>query len=253
MIDTHCHLTDPGLSAQLEQVMARAAAAGVSRMVTIGTDPSDWQPCLDVCRRFANVRCALGVHPTYCNQAELKDLDVLRDLQRDPAVVAVGEMGLDYHYDNVPRPRQLEFFQGQLQLAVEAGRSVVIHSRQAIDDCLAVMKDFAVPAAVFHCFGGSAQEAAKIVDAGYLIGFTGVVTFKKTAELRQIAASAPAERILVETDAPYLSPEPKRGQKINEPALVIHTAQAVATARGMTLAEIDQITSANAMKFYGWP
>jgi len=252
MIDTHCHLTDPNLLPQLEQVMSRAAAAGVSRMVTIGTDPGDWQPCLDVCARYANVRCALGVHPTYCNEAELSQLDTLRGLLSDPRVAAIGEMGLDYHYDNVPRPRQRQFFEAQLQMAVDARRSVVIHSREAIDDCLAVLKDFPVPAAVFHCFTGCTAEAARILDAGYLIGFTGVVTFKKTAELRQIAAAAPAERILIETDAPYLSPEPKRGQKINEPALVVHVAEALAAARHVSVAEIDLITSRNAAEFYGW-
>jgi TatD DNase family protein len=192
------------------------------------------------------------VHPNYCNEVELSALQELRPLLAKPALGAVGEMGLDYHYDSVPKSRQLEFFTAQLQIAVEANRPVVIHSRKAIDDCLAVMKDFAVPAAVFHCFTGTAPEARRILDAGWMIGFTGVVTFKKTEELRQVAAFAPAERILVETDAPYLSPEPKRGQKINEPALVMHTAAAVAAARGVTIAEIDRLTSDNARRFYRW-
>jgi TatD DNase family protein len=250
MIDTHCHLTDPALFSQLDAVMARAAAAGVNHIVTIGTSPADWPVCLEVCRRYPNVRCALGVHPNYCNEAELAQIAGLRDLQNEAAVVAVGETGLDYHYDDVPRPRQLEFFRAQLEIAADADRSVVIHSRQAIDDCLAVLKNFKVRA-VFHCFGGSKAEAARIIDAGYLIGFTGVVTFKKTAELREIAARAPADRILVETDAPWLSPEPKRGQKINEPALVMHTAAVVAAARGVDLAEIDRLTTENARRFYG--
>jgi TatD DNase family protein len=252
MIDTHCHLTDPRLAEQIDQVMSRAAAAGVNRMVTIGTHPADFEPCLDLCRRFANVRCALGVHPNYCNEAELEQVQFLRGLQANPSVAALGEMGLDYHYDSVPRQRQLEFFESQLQIAVELNRSVVIHSRQAIDDCLAVLRNFPVPAAVFHCFTGSIQEAGRILDAGHLIGFTGVVTFKKTEELRHIAAAAPADQILVETDAPYLSPEPVRGQKVNEPALVMHVARAVAAARGVSIEEIDAMTTRNANKFYGW-
>jgi TatD DNase family protein len=221
-------------------------------MVTIGTSPSDWQPCLDVCRKYANVRCALGVHPNYCNEAELEQVGGLCALQSEPTVAAVGEMGLDYHYDSVPRDRQLQFFAAQLQIAAEFKRPVVIHSRQAIDDCLAVLKDFSIPAAVFHCFTGSTGEAKRILQAGWLIGFTGVVTFKKCEELRQIAAFAPADQILVETDAPYLVPEPHRGQKINEPALVMHTARIVALAKKVSLHEIDQITTENANKFYRW-
>jgi TatD DNase family protein len=252
MIDTHCHLTDPGLAPQLSDVMARASAAGVTRMVTIGTAPPDWQACLQVCRKYPNVRCALGVHPNYCNEVELAQLGELQALHAQPFLVAFGEMGLDYHYDSVPKKRQQDFFEAQLRLAVDLNRPVVIHSRQAIDDCVAVLRNFPVPAAVFHCFTGSAAEAARILDAGHLIGFTGVVTFKKTAELRQIAASAPADRILIETDAPYLSPEPRRGQKINEPALVIHTAAAVAAARGVSVEEIDRLTSENANRFYRW-
>jgi len=252
MIDTHCHLTDPNLFTQIEQVMERAAAAGVHRMVTIGTDPTDWQPCLDVCARFSNVRCALGMHPTYCNECELDQIARLKELQSDPRIVAIGEMGLDYHYDSVPVDRQRKFFEAQLQLAIEHKRSVVIHSRKAIDDCVAVLKNFPVPSAVFHCFTGTTQEARNILDAGHLIGFTGVVTFKKTQELRHIAAFVPADRMLIETDAPYLSPEPKRGQKINEPALVAYVCQAIAAARGVNSEEIDRVTTENAERFYGW-
>jgi TatD DNase family protein len=252
MIDTHCHLTDAGLAAQLAGVMGRAQAAGVGRMVTIGTAPADWRPCLEICRLHGNVRCALGVHPNYCNEVELAEVGGLRPMQAEAAVVAVGEMGLDYHYDSVPRQRQYDFFEAQLQIAVEFKRPVVIHSRQAIDDCLGVLKRYPVAAAVFHCFTGTMAEARRIWDGGYLTGFTGVVTFKKCPELREVAAAAPAEQILVETDAPYLSPEPMRRQKVNEPALVMHTAAAVAAARKVRLEEIDELTTRNAQRFYRW-
>jgi TatD DNase family protein len=177
----------------------------------------------------------------------------LKSLQSDPRVVAIGEMGLDYHYDTVPVERQRKFFEAQLQLAVDHKRSVVIHSRKAIDDCVAILKNFPVRAAVFHCFTGTTQEAMNILNAGYLIGFTGVVTFKKTEELRQIAKFIPPDRMLIETDAPYLSPEPMRGQKINEPALVAHVCRAIAVARGASVEEIDRLTTLNAEHFYGWP
>ncbi|HUB24439.1 MAG TPA: TatD family hydrolase [Tepidisphaeraceae bacterium] len=251
MIDTHCHLTDTELAGQLDDVMDRCAAAGVRQVITIGTTPADWKECLAVCDRFSNVRCAVGVHPTYCNEAELPQLQELRSLSSDPRVVALGEMGLDHHYDNVPRQRQRDFFTAQLAIAVENKKSVVIHSRQAIDECLAVLRDYPVPAAVFHCFTGTTAEAERVIAAGHYLGFTGVVTFKKTGELRQIAAMAPEDRIVVETDAPWLSPEPKRGQKVNEPALVMHTAAVVAAARGIRLDELDRITSDNAMRLYG--
>jgi TatD DNase family protein len=252
MIDTHCHLTDPGLVGQLDQVIMRAATAGVDRMVSIGTSPADWRACLEVCRRFNNVRCALGIHPNYCDQVELAEASALRAYCNNTDVAAIGEMGLDYHYDNIPKDRQRKFFEAQLQIAVEIDRPVVIHSRKAIEDCVAVIKGFRIPAAVFHCFTGSTDEARKIIEAGHMIGFTGVVTFKKADELRQIAAWAPADRILVETDAPYLSPEPKRSQKVNEPALVVHTAAAIAAARKVSVAEIDRITTENANRFYRW-
>jgi TatD DNase family protein len=252
MIDTHCHLTDPRLAGQLEAVLARAAAAGVSGMVTIGTHAADWDAALAVTAGRSGVRCALGVHPNYCHEAELADLAKLPELQKNPAVVALGEMGLDYHHDFAPRQRQAKFFEAQLQLAQELDRPVVIHCREAVADCLAMLRVVPRVTEVFHCFTGSEAEARDVFDAGHLIGFTGVVTFRNGQELRRIAAWAPADRILVETDAPYLSPEPMRKQKINEPALVVHTAAAVAAARGMDLAGLDALTTGNAMRFYRW-
>ena len=252
MYDTHCHLTDSRLADQLEAVLRRAAMAGVKRMVTIGTHPADWPAAIDLCRGRDHLRCAIGVHPNYCHEVELSELPRLIELQNDPSVVALGEMGLDYHHKLAPRDRQAAFFGAQLEMAKELDRPVVIHSRESIDDCLMILRQFPSVPAVFHCFTGTPGEARKILAQGYLIGFTGVVTFKNAAGLRQVAAEMPADRILVETDAPYLSPEPKRGLKINEPALVMHTAAAVAAARGISLPELDAITSANASRFYRW-
>jgi TatD DNase family protein len=166
--------------------------------------------------------------------------------------VALGEMGLDYHHAFAPRDRQARFFEAQLELAAELGRPVVIHCREAVDDCLAILKRFPTVPAVFHCFTGTAEEARRIWEGGYLTGFTGVVTFRNGQALREIARDAPADRILVETDAPYLSPEPMRKSKINEPAFVVHTAAAVASARSISLEELDELTTANALRFYRW-
>ena len=252
MIDSHCHLTYEPLAKQLDDVLKRAAAAGVKRMITIGTDLADAQRAVELCRRHDNIRCAIGIHPHHCAQAADEDVAWLRGLQQSPAVVALGEMGLDYHYDFSPRERQAEIFTGQLELAQELNRPVVIHNREATDDCLAIMKNFPKVRAVFHCFTGSMDEARKILDQGYLLGFTGIVTYKKSDELREVARFTPVDRILVETDAPYLSPEPVRKQKVNEPSFVMHTAQAVAELRGISIEELDRITSENVSRHFGW-
>lgn len=253
MIDTHCHLTDHRLRSQLPQVLQRAAAAGVSRIITISTTLADAIECIEICHGRDNLRCAIGVHPHHAADAAEGFIDDLRRLQADPTVVALGEMGLDYHYDFSPRNGQRSVFEAQLALASDLARPVVIHCREAVDDCLAILSAFASVPAVFHSFTGTADEARRILDRGYLLGFTGIVTFKKSDELRAAAALTPLERMLVETDAPYLSPEPLRKQKVNEPALVVHTAAAVARIKGVPVPQLDEITTANATRFYGWP
>ena len=253
MIDTHCHLTDERLGSQLEAVVARAKAAGVTRLITIGTNLADDLAVIELCQGRDDVRCAIGVHPNYTADADPADLPRLRELQSDPAVVALGEMGLDYHHRFASRQRQMQFFEPQLQLAAELNRPVVIHSREATDDTLAVMRGFRSVRAVFHCFTGSPAEARQILDAGHLIGFTGAVTFKNADSLREAAALVPSDRLLVETDAPYLTPEPVRKQKVNEPALVVHVAQTLARVRGVTVEEIERVTTENAARFFGWP
>jgi TatD DNase family protein len=252
MIDTHCHLTDPRLGSQLDGVLTRARAAGVTRFITIGTTLADDEAAIAVCRGRADVRCAIGVHPNYSHEAEVSELPRLRDLQSDPSVVALGEMGLDYFHHYAPKTKQFQIFEPQLQLATELNRPVVIHCREATDDCLAVMKKFPAIRAVFHCFTGTPDEARKILDAGYLLGFTGAVTFKKNDALREAVALTPPERMLVETDAPYLTPEPHRAQKTNEPAMVVHVAATVARVKGMSVREVDQTTTDNAASFFGW-
>jgi TatD DNase family protein len=253
MVDSHCHLTDPRLFEQLEDVLARAAAAGVSRMITVGTNPADDEAAIGVCRgRMDRLRCTVGVHPNYCHEVEFDEVARLRELQRDPAVVALGEMGLDYHYDFADRARQRKFFEAQLSLASELDRPVVIHCREAVDDTLAILREFPSVPAVFHCFTGTVDEAGKILETGYLLGFTGVVTFKKNDALREAARLTPRDRLLVETDAPYLSPEPVRKQKTNEPALVMQTARVVAEQWGVSIEELDRITTANVERFFAW-
>lgn len=254
MIDTHCHLTDENLFRQLDGVLARAAETGVKEMVTVATDVADSQACVELCRDHANVRCTVGIHPNYAKPATAADVAKLEVFLSNigNGVVAMGEMGLDYFHNHTPRPQQHAVFRAQLGMAVEREMPVVIHCREAVDDCLAVMRDFPAVHAVFHCFTGTVDEARRIVAAGYLIGFTGALTFKNAHALRDAAKGAPDDRILVETDAPYLTPEPMRKQKTNEPAMVVHVARMLADVRGTTVAEIDRLTTANAKRFFRW-
>jgi TatD DNase family protein len=225
----------------------------VTRFITIGTGLADDEAVVALCRGRPDVRCSIGVHPNYSHEAEVADLPRLRDLQRDRSVVALGEMGLDYHHHYSPRTKQFQIFEPQLALAAELNRPVVIHCREATDDCLAVMRGFPAVRAVFHCFTGTPEEARKILDAGYLLGFTGAITFKKNDGLREAVGLTPPDRMLVETDAPYLTPEPHRSQKTNEPAMVVHVAATVARVKGMTVEEVDRLTTANAGRHFGWP
>ena len=253
MIDTHCHLTDPRLGAQLDDVLSRAMKAGVRRMISISTSIGDAADCIAVCAGRDQLRCSVGVHPNYVGEEDLAAVPQLRGLQANPAVVAIGEIGLDYHYGRELRDRQFEFFQMQLQIAADFNRPVVIHCREAVEDALAVLKQFPTIPCVFHCFTGTTAEARQILDAGFLLGFTGPITYKKSDELREAVRLTPIDRLLVETDAPYLSPEPMRKQKVNEPSLVTHIAAAVADLKKVSLEEVDRITTETASRFFRWP
>ena len=252
MIDSHCHLTYEPLAVQIEGVLERARGAGVEGMITIGTSLNDARLAVELCKQRPQVRCAIGIHPHHAAEARDGDVEELRELAKNPEVLALGEMGLDYHYDFSPRERQREIFLRQLELAREARRAIVIHCREAIEDCLKILKDFGQVPAVFHCFTGSREEARKILDRGYLLGFTGVVTFKKSEEVREVVREMPLDRMLLETDAPYLAPEPMRRRKVNEPALVVHTAAAIAKIKGTRVEEVGEVTAENAKKFFGW-
>jgi TatD DNase family protein len=249
MVDSHCHLTDSRLLEQLDAVLSRAAAAGVGRMITIGTHLADSKAAIALCEKHSQIRCAIGIHPNYCHEAEISDIDAIRELESHTAVVALGEMGLDYHYTFAPHDRQRAFFESQLQLATDRGRNVIIHCREAVDDTLAILRGFSNKA-VFHCFTGSRRDAESILAAGHWISYTGVITFKKNDALRECVRITPRDRLMVETDAPYLSPEPFRSQKVNEPSMVIHTATVVAREWGVAVDEVDRVTTENVGRFF---
>jgi TatD DNase family protein len=252
MIDTHCHLTDTRLSSQLDFVLTRAKLAGIHGMITIGTSVADSRECLATCVGRDNVRCAVGVHPSYVDEEQFEHLLQLREMLAEPSVVAIGEIGLDYFRGRSNRQRQIDFLTWQLSLASELARPLVIHCREAADDCLGVLADFPQLKMVFHCFTGTLAEARRILDAGYYLGYTGVITFKNSDVLREAVQLTPMDRLLVETDAPYLTPEPVRKQKTNEPAMVAHVAAKVAEIKQISVETVDRVTTENAMRLFGW-
>jgi len=252
LIDSHCHLDFPDFASELDAVVARARAAGIERMVTISTRVSRQPDLLAITERFPEVYCSVGTHPHYAHEEPDVTAADLVARARSPKVVAIGEAGLDYHYDNSPREAQERGFRTHIAAARETGLPLVIHSREADDDMAGILEEEtgkgAFPA-VLHCFTGGPDLARRAIALGLFISFTGILTFKNSDGLRAIAAALPADRILVETDAPYLAPGKFRGKR-NEPAYVVETAKALGQARGVTLEDIAALTSANFFRLF---
>ncbi|MGA2312028.1 MAG: TatD family hydrolase [Xanthobacteraceae bacterium] len=252
LIDSHCHLDFPDFSAELEAVVARARAAGIARMVTISTRVHRHAEVLAIAERFADVFCSVGTHPHYARQeADVTAADLVART-RHPKVVAIGEAGLDYHYDNSPRVAQERGFRTHIRAARESGLPLVIHTREADADTARILEEEtgqgAFPA-VLHCFTGGRDLAQRAVALGLFISFTGILTFKNSTALRAIAAELPADRILIETDAPYLAPGRFRGKR-NEPAYVVEVAKVLAECRGVSFDEIARQTSDNFFRLF---
>jgi TatD DNase family protein len=252
LIDSHCHLDFPDFASELDGVVGRARAAGIALMVTISTRVAKQDALLAIADRFADVYCSVGTHPHYAHE----ELDIgTADLvahTRNPKVVAIGEAGLDYHYDNSPREAQERGFRNHIAAARETGLPLVIHSRDADDDMARILEEEmgkgAFPA-VLHCFTGGPDLARRAIALGLYISFTGILTFKNSGTLREIAASLPEDRILVETDAPYLAPGKFRGKR-NEPAFVVETANMLAETRGLSFDAVARQTTENFFKLF---
>src|SRR4051812_22009867 len=281
LIDTHAHLDFPDFANDLEDVLRRAEEAEVRRIITIGTSIESSRRAIDLAEKYPSVYAAIGVHPSHAEEAEEDVITPLRELAKNPRVVAIGETGLDYHHlaservakedqvqvmtalrsetdeeieaqirDGAFKSKQASLFQQQLDLAVELGLNVVIHQRDAWEDTREVMRAYTGKLrGVFHCFGGSLDQANEVLDFDHLVSFTGIVTFKNGVTVRNVAAEIPLWKFMVETDCPYLAPTPFRGKRC-EPAYARIVAEVIAAAREIPLEEIPAATTETAQQFF---
>jgi len=282
LIETHAHLDYPDFANDFEDVLRRATEAGVTRILTIGTSIASSQRAIEIAEKYSSVFAVIGVHPTYVEEAGDDVMTPLRELAKNRRVVAIGETGLDYHSlpskatakdkkvqvfasalqgeteeqidasikDGAYKSKQAALFEQQLDLAVELGLNVVIHQRDAWDDTLAIMQPHTDKLrGVFHCFGGSLEQANEVIDLDHLVSFTGIVTFKNGASVRAVAAQIPLWKFMVETDCPYLAPVPFRGKRC-EPAYTRLVAESIASAREIPLEELAEATTETAEKFF---
>ena len=252
LIDTHCHLAHERLNQRAGEALRRARDAGVRAVVCAAGDLDEARTAMGLAGQYGDVYFTVGVHPHEAKEARKDYLDQIGSLAQKDHNVAIGEIGLDYHYDFSPREDQRRVFAEQLTLAAEMTKPVIIHTREAFDETLAILAESHVDGQrmVFHSFTAGPQQARQVLELGATISFSGILTFSKAGELRQAAALVPDDRILVETDAPYLSPEPVRKMKINEPGNVAHVARCLAAVRGTTEEEIAEITTANAVQLF---
>ncbi|WP_439925373.1 TatD family hydrolase [Nitrobacter sp. JJSN] len=252
LVDSHCHLDFPDFADDLDGIVSRAAAAGIGRMVTISTRVREQEKLLAIAERFPNVYCSVGTHPHHADEEDGIPTDELIALTQPPKVVALGEAGLDYFYDNGSRDAQARGFRTHIAAARATGLPLVIHTREADEDCGHILEEEMAKGAfraVLHCYTGGRELAMKAVALGLYIGFTGILTFKKSDSLRALAAELPKDRILVETDAPYLAPGKFRGKR-NEPSYVVETAKVLADVRGVSLEEISRQTTENFFRLF---
>lgn len=254
MIDTHCHLTSKSLYDQVDAVVDRAAKAGVDRMITVATSLADSRLTVALAHRFEQVFATVGIHPHEASRTVDKGevVAVIRNAMDDPRVVAIGEMGLDNHYHDVPKDLQRQLFSWQLEVAVESTKPIIIHNREATDEVIKMISTSGIRGDrfVFHCFTGNRAELDAILDLGAMVSFTGIVTFKNARSLAQCAVNVPMDRIMAETDSPYLTPEPHRKIQPNEPCYVPLVYQFLAGVRNVDQKELVSIAECNAEKFF---
>lgn len=249
LVDSHCHLDFPDFADELDDIVTRARTAGLARMVTISTKVTEFDRVRAVAERFEDVYCSVGIHPHHAGSQPEVSADALCRLADHPKVVAIGEAGLDYFYDKSPRDAQQRGFRTHIEAARKTGLPLVIHSRDAEEDTAAILEEEMAKGpfkAILHCFSSKRELAVKGIELGLTVSFSGIVTFKKSEDLRDTARALPLDHLMVETDAPYLAPVPKRGKR-NEPAYVVHTAEHLATALGV---DYDILAEATTKRFF---
>lgn len=254
LFDTHCHLDDEQFRDDRDGVVNRAIHAGVKTIIAVGTTLESSRFCVELASKYAPVLAAVGIQPNYCAQAESSDWDGIVALSRQPGTVALGETGLDRYWDHTPLEVQQDFFDRHLRLSQETGLPFIVHLRDCDEDILVMLREArsrGLLRGVMHSFTGSLATMQECLELGLYISFAGMVTYKKSDELRRLAAAVPEDRIVIETDAPYLSPHPKRGQRPNEPSLLVHTAECLAAARNQTRDALAEYTTANARTLFG--
>lgn len=255
IIDTHAHLTDPSLLSQLDQVLAEAATADVGAMLAVATNLASSRACLELAEQHSVIRATAGIHPNYCAQAADGDFPSICELAAHPRIAAIGETGLDRHWDDSPWDMQVASFIEHIRLSRRLDKPLVIHTRDCADEMVNLLEEQTRVSgpfrAVMHSFTGPQNIADSCLKLGYYISFAGMLTYKNAADLREIAATIPLDRLLVETDCPYLTPHPLRGQRPNRPALVVHTLTCLADIHRMLPSEMAEQTSQNATRLFG--
>jgi TatD DNase family protein len=252
LFDTHAHLDDEQFDATREQVFQRAEQAAVRHVIVVGTDLASSEKCVQIASDYSIAHAAVGIQPNYVHQAQPEDWQEIELLAKNPHVVAIGETGLDRYWDHAPFKLQQEYFDRHIGLSMQTGKPFIVHMRDCGSDIVDTLRKHSSSqlSGVMHSFTGDLELAETCMEMGLYISFAGMVTFKKSDELRAVARQIPDDRLLIETDAPYLSPHPHRGQRINEPALVRFTAHCLAEVRGVTLEQLGKLTSTNAKRLF---
>ena len=252
LVDSHCHLEFPDFAPEIDAVVERARAAGVGVCLSIGTKLQTFARVREVAGRFDNVWCSVGIHPHEAEKEPIDSAEPLIALTHDPKVAGIGETGLDYFYEHSPREAQIRNFRAHIEAARQTKLPLIVHTRDAEDDTIAILRDEMAAGpftGVLHCFTGSKRLADAALELGFFLSASGIVTFKKSDELRTVFKDVPLDRLLVETDSPYLAPLPHRGKR-NEPAFVAHTAAALAVLKGVALDDLSETTTQNFFRLF---
>ena len=250
LFDTHAHMDDRAFDVDREELLASLPDAGLALVMNPGCSLASSYNAVKLANTYDYIYAAVGSHPDVADEVNEDVLEQYRTLAREnPKVKAIGEIGLDYHYEDIPREIQLKAFRMQMELARELGLPAIVHEREAHDDGMKVVHEFPEVTGVFHCYSGSAEMARQLVELGWYIGFTGVLTFKNARKALEVAASIPLDRIVLETDCPYMSPEPFRGKR-NDPGKLYRMAEKLAELRGLTVEEVHRITTENGKRLY---